>query len=201
MKGSEGNPSVTNPSATASAMASGPRSLASDDDVRLRRVVREYHDFVWRSLRRMGVPEHGAEDAAQQVFLVMAGRLNAVSYDNERSFLFGTVIRVASDVRRAQARRRELIGEDAAEPVDESPSAEAIVDEKKAREMLDRILESMPDDMRTVFVLSELEELVAPEVAEVLGIPVGTVASRLRRAREHFQTAVTRMQRTTTRQP
>jgi RNA polymerase sigma-70 factor (ECF subfamily) len=177
-----------------------PRTIVCEDDARLRRVVREYHDFVWRALRRMGVAEHATEDAAQQVFLVMANKLAGVSYDNERSFLFGTVVRVASDVRRAQSRRREVNGEDVEDRIDESPSAEVLLDEKKARVVLDGILQSMPEDLRAVFVLCELEELVAPEVAEMLYVPVGTVASRLRRAREHFQAAATRLQRTT-RQP
>lgn len=182
--------------ASPSAVVGAPRMVACEDDARLRRVVREYHDFVWRALRRMGVAEHATEDAAQQVFLVMAHRLQGVSYDNERSFLFGTVVRVAADARRAQSRRREVDGDSVDEPVDPSPSAEAMVDEKKARAILDTILRSMPDDLRAVFVLCELEELVAPEVAEVLGVPVGTVASRLRRAREHFQAAASRLQRT-----
>jgi RNA polymerase sigma-70 factor (ECF subfamily) len=59
----------------------------------------------------------------------------------------------------------------------------------------------MPDDLQAVFVLCEIEELAAPEAAELLAIPVGTVASRLRRAREHFQAAAQRMKRSTTRQP
>jgi RNA polymerase sigma-70 factor (ECF subfamily) len=126
----------------------------------------------------------------------MANKLERVSYDNERSFLFGTIVRVAADARRAQARRREVNGDDVDEPVDESPSAEALVDEKKARAMLDTILRSMPEDLRAVFVLCELEELVAPEVAEMLGVPIGTVASRLRRARELFRAAAVSLKRT-----
>jgi RNA polymerase sigma-70 factor (ECF subfamily) len=186
--------------ASPSAVVGAPRSMVCVDDARLRRVVREYYDFVWRALRRMGVAEHGAEDAAQQVFLVIANKLEGVSYENERSFLFGTIVRVAADARRAQSRRREVNGEEVEEPIDESPSAEVMVDERKARAMLDAILRAMPDDLRAVFILCELEELDAPEVADVLGVPVGTVASRLRRAREHFQAAASRLQRRT-RQP
>lgn len=186
--------------ASSSAVVGASAAVVCADDARLRRVVREYHDFVWRALRRMGVAEHAAEDASQQVFLVMAHKLENVSYDNERSFLFGTVVRVAADARRAQARRREVNGEDLEEPIDPSPSAEVMVDERKARAMLDSILRSMPDDLRAVFVLCELEEVIAPEAAEMLEIPAGTVASRLRRAREHFQAAASRLQRTT-RQP
>ena len=167
------------------------------DDVRLRRIVRDYHDFVWRSLRRMGVPEQVTEDASQQVFLVLSHKLDAVAPESERSFLFGTVVRVASDVRRTQTRRREVHDADVDERIDEAPSAEAILDEKKARAMLDEILHAMAEELRAVFVLCEIEELTAVEVAELLAIPVGTVSSRLRRAREHFHAAAVRLKRTT----
>ncbi len=173
--------------------------MACADDARLRRLVRDHHDFVWRSLRRMGVPESATEDATQQVFLVLSRKLADVPVDSERSFLFGTVVRVASDARRTQARRREVHGADIDDKPDESPSAEAILDEKKARAMLDEILHSMSEDLRAVFVLFEIEELQASEIAELLGIPTGTVASRLRRAREHFHAAANRLKRT--RQP
>ncbi|MBX3205724.1 MAG: sigma-70 family RNA polymerase sigma factor [Labilithrix sp.] len=169
---------------------------ARAEEARLRRIVDDYNDFVWRSLRRMGVPEHATEDAAQQVFLVLSHKLDAVALENERSFLFGTVVRVASGVRRAQSRRREVAGAQVEEPIDETPAADVLVDEKKARAILDEILLTMPEELRAVFVLFELEEVAATEVAEVLGIPVGTVASRLRRAREVFHAAANRFKRT-----
>ena len=186
--------------ASPGALAGAARMTARADEARLRRIVDEYHDFVWRALRRMGVSEHVTEDAAQQVFLVLSHKLDLVAPENERSFLFGTVVRVASDARRAQSRRREVSGAEVEEPVDESPAADVLVDEKKARAILDGILQSMPEDLRAVFVLFELEELPAAEVAELLAIPVGTVASRLRRAREVFHAAANRLKRTT-RQP
>lgn len=185
-------------SASTSALAGADAStMACVDDARLRRIVRDHQDFVWRSLRRMGVAESATEDATQQVFLVLSRKLADVSADSERSFLFGTVVRVASDARRAQARRREVHGAEVEDRPDESPSAEAIVDEKKARAMLDEILHSMSEDLRAVFVLFEIEEVQASEIAELLGIPAGTVASRLRRAREHFHSAANRLKRTT----
>lgn len=171
-------------------------AIARAEEARLRHIVRDHHDFVWRSLRRMGVPESAAEDATQQVFLVLSRKLGDVPAESERSFLFGTVVRVASDARRSQARRREVHGAVVEDKPDESPSAEAIVDEKKARAMLDEILHSMSEDLRAVFVLFEIEELQASEIAELLGIPTGTVASRLRRAREHFHAAAARIKRT-----
>jgi hypothetical protein len=63
-----------------------------------------------------------------------------------------------------------------------------------SQQLLDDILDQMPQDMRTVFTLFEFEDLTGPEIAQVLGIPLGTVASRLRRAREYFRVEVRRFE-------
>jgi RNA polymerase sigma-70 factor (ECF subfamily) len=71
-----------------------------------------------------------------------------------------------------------------------------LLDRKQARELLDRVLDAMPDDLRTAFVLFELEGYSGPEVAEMLEIPLGTATSRLRRARETFRESVAKIRRT-----
>lgn len=173
----------------------GPVASASDDAARLRRLVDANFEFIWRTLRRLGVPEADADDAAQQVFLVIARKLPLIDANNERSFLFGTALRVASDWRRARRRRREEPGHEpgAADPSDSGPGPEDLVAQRRARALLDEVLDGMPEDLQTVFVLFELEELPTPEIASLLGIPVGTVASRLRRAREEFQDRAKRL--------
>ena len=107
----------------------------------------------------------------------------------------GTAIRVAHDTRRARAKRDARDGgEDAFESlVDAAPSPEQALDARRAREMLDRIIEGLPEDVQPVFVLFEIDGLSKGEIAEALSIPEGTVASRLRRAREHFDAAVARI--------
>jgi len=209
LKGRE-SPSVaafsTSPESGASA-AGVASSIRETDDARLRRIVRDHYDFVWRALRRLGTPEAVTEDAAQRVFLVMSKKLAIVALESERSFLFGTAVRVASDARRTNARLRqhEVPAEDEHETttsaVDLAPNAEVLVDEKRARLLLDRILDSMPDEMREVFVLCAIEELTAPEASEALGIPEGTIRSRLRRARELFEAATHRIQIQAMRKP
>ena len=77
--------------------------------------------------------------------------------------------------------------------VDNKPSAENLLDERRARELLDRVLDSMEEKLREVFVLFELEEIEIPAIAEILEIPVGTVGSRLRRAREEFSAIAKRV--------
>ena len=71
---------------------------------------------------------------------------------------------------------------------------DAELDRARARVLLDAILNAMPEELRTVFVLFELEQLGTPQIAELLGLPRGTVASRMRRAREDFEARVQRLE-------
>ncbi|MHB8873289.1 MAG: RNA polymerase sigma factor [Myxococcaceae bacterium] len=164
----------------------------------LRALFEQQYDFVWRSARRLGVPEEAADDAAQQVFLVASKRLGEIRPGSERAFLFGTAMRVASDLRRASARRNELHsgGDDEAveRAADPGRGPEELADHKRARTLLDAVVASMPEDLRAVFVSFELEGMTMSEIATAVDVPAGTVASRLRRAREHFQSWVKRLQ-------
>src|SRR5438094_10600614 len=92
-----------------------PASPARDapDHARVRRMLDEYFDFIWRSLRRFGLSDDRADDAAQQVFMIASRKLDSIQPESERSFLFGTAMRVASDLRRSAAYRREISCEDA----------------------------------------------------------------------------------------
>jgi RNA polymerase sigma-70 factor, ECF subfamily len=157
-------------------------------------LVREHYGFVWRLLRRLGLREGDADDAAQQVFLAAAGRLGDVEPSRERSFLYGVALNVGSRARRSQGRRREEPLEAAGEREAHEPNAEQLLERRQARQLLDALLDEMPDDLRVVFVLFELEELSTPEIAELCQIPVGTAASRLRRAREDFEERVARVE-------
>lgn len=157
------------------------------NDARVHATVTEHYDFVWRSLRRLGVPEASADDEAQQVFCVFARRAAEVPAGKEKTFLFGVVIRVAQASRRTTARRAEVSDDAVAEIASSAPGADTLLEEARARALLDRLLLELPMDLRTVFVLYELEELTMADIATTLALPPGTVASRLRRARAAFQ--------------
>ncbi len=165
-------------------------------DARLAELLRVHFRLVWRALRRLGVPEHAVDDAAQEVFIVAAKKLTTIAPAYERRFLYGVALRVAANARRARAARPEKSETvELEETASAAPSPEALLDRKRARELLDATLEAMPDDLRTAFVLFELEGCSAPEVAALLGIPIGTATSRLRRAREAFRAAVSKLHR------
>jgi RNA polymerase sigma-70 factor, ECF subfamily len=161
---------------------------------RLRALVDEHFAFVWRSLRRLGVADEAVDDAAQQVWIVASRRLDSIERGKEAAFLFGVAIRVAADARRARRRRREEpTPEHGLERIDASPGPDELVDGQRARQRLDDALGALPMDLRAVLVLSELEGCSGPEIARLLEIPLGTVASRLRRARELFVESVRRL--------
>lgn len=171
-----------------------PRPNVLDADARIRELVNLHFDFVWRVLRRLGVPAGVVEDATQEVFIIADKKTREIWPEQERSYLFAIALRVAAAKRRAEKRRPDQLEAHAwAEVMDSSPGPDVMLDERRAREVMDRILESIPLEQRAVFILFELEDMTTQEVADALGIPSGTVASRLRRARELFLEQVKRI--------
>lgn len=160
---------------------------SSDRDRRLRGMVTDYIDFVARVLRNAGVPEGQLDDDIQRTFITIARRMDDIRPGAEKSFLLRTALHVAAHARRTLARRREVITEDFPSLVEELATPEMLTDQKRMRQLLDRILDQMVPDLRMVFVLYEFEELSMAEIAAALDIPQGTVASRLRRARADFR--------------
>jgi RNA polymerase sigma-70 factor, ECF subfamily len=160
---------------------------------RIQAAVIAHFDFLWRTIRRLGVEPGTVDDAAQEVFIVANKGIAEVPVGKERSYLFAIALRVAAQKRRTQRRRREVSGHDALHEVtDAAKGPDELLDECRARQVMDQILESLPLEQRAVFVLFEMEEMTTVQIAEMLDIPAGTVASRLRRSRELFMKAVNR---------
>jgi RNA polymerase sigma-70 factor (ECF subfamily) len=160
--------------------------LPDDDCVDFTALVARELGWVWRLLRRVGLSAADADDAAQQVFVVAAQKRDQLEPGKARSFLYGTALRVAANVRRSLARRRALHDEVALAGPPHTVSQDDLLEQQRARALADELLAELSDDLRRVLVLSEIEQLTAPQIAELEGIPVGTVASRLRRARGRF---------------
>lgn len=171
------------------------KSRAGEQNVRLRGMVDRYLDFVARVLRNAGTPDAEIDDDVQRTFITVARRLDDVRQGAEKSFLLQTALRVAAHARRTAARRREVPHGEAPELIESFATPEQLTDQKRARQLLDAVLDRMTPDLRTVFVLYEFEELSMIEIAAALGIPQGTVASRLRRARADFRERVRSLER------
>lgn len=163
---------------------------AKREGARLRAVIDGEHAFVWRSVRRLGVPMTDVDDAVQKVFLVAARRLPGVPVGRERAFLFATATRVASNERRGERRKRATDLGAIDEMASPAPSPEQVASN---RAMLDAILDPLPIDLRVVVVLYELEQMTTDEIGQMLDLPPGTVASRLRRARGQIDLTLKRM--------
>ncbi|MCY1004046.1 sigma-70 family RNA polymerase sigma factor [Nannocystis pusilla] len=152
---------------------------------------RAHFTYVHQNLRRLGVPPAAVEDAAQEVFLIVLRRADA-PITNVRGWLFGIVRRIAWRFRRGASRRDRLVQALTHEP----PGAgvdDAHLREREATEWLERFLARLDDDKRAVFVLAELEEQTAGEIASALGIKENTVYSRLRAARQEFDRSCARL--------
>ena len=165
-----------------------PRAPA--DRTRLERMFEAHHALVWRTLRRRGLDADAAADATQQTFLVAAERLTDINTDSERAFLVGTALRVAF------AWGRKTVRWQLDEDMDRRAAAGArdVLDEQTAIQLCDLALSKVDPELAEIFVLFELEDLTSPEIAALLEIPLGTVASRLRRAREQFRMVVSRIE-------
>lgn len=169
------------------------RAAAEQRATRLSAVVVREHDFVWRSLRRLGAPPVAAEEALSKVFDVLAARLDDVAPGKERAFLFRVAASAARGERRALTRLRAREAHAADWLYGQAPlDPESLVGDAERLRVLDDLLATLDDEARAVFVLHELEEMSRDECAEVLAITPGTVASRLRRGRAMFDAAVRR---------
>jgi RNA polymerase sigma-70 factor, ECF subfamily len=176
----------------ASPVLEGPPTMPDAAEIpraRVAALVSEHFNFVWRLLRRLGIPRDEADDAAQQVFMIACRRLDDIEPGREQAFLHGTAIRVAANLRRALGRREHADADlHALEARGIAPDRGAELGQ--ACDLLDQVLARLPDELRTLIVLVEIEELEVAEAARLEGIPAGTAASRLRRARARFRAAL-----------
>jgi glucose/mannose transport system substrate-binding protein len=159
----------------------------------LRELMALHEGALAHHLARLGVPPAEVDDAVQEVFIVAARKLSEMRAGSERAFLFATALRVARNARRGFSRRTNLVASlhDVASRA--SPTAEELAEEMQGQALLDDVIEQIPSDARLVFLLTELEELPVAAVAQRLGVPAGTVASRLRRARAYIEECSSRL--------
>ena len=156
-------------------------------------VYRTHFAFVRRTLRRLGVSDASAEDVTQEVFVVVSRRLAEFEQRSSiETWLFGIARHLAYRHRRHVGRRIVTVGDDALETVTDTlaRSAQEIAEHREASHVLDRLLDTLDDKSRRVFVLAELEERPMPQVAEEMNINLNTAYTRLRAARRGLASAL-----------
>ncbi len=146
--------------------------------------------FVRRNLGRLGVPTASVEDAAQDVFIVAQRHLDKFrGGTSERAWLSAIALRVASDYRRA-ATLRATIPIHEVMPVAHQPSALDIVAHRQELGRANAALQHLSSAQRSVFLLADVEELTAPEIAERTQTKLATVYTRMLAARKRFSAAL-----------
>ena len=165
-------------------LPSGPAVVPSFDEIYERHL-----DFVWRALRGLGIPAPLLDDAVQDVFVVVHRRLWTFEGRSKMTtWLFGIALRVARNYRRERRFNQDLspvegVSDERPSPFEEAARSEAV-------QLLERVLDALDDKKRIVFVLMEIEQMTAEEVAALLEINVNTVYSRRRSARVEFDRLV-----------
>jgi len=178
--------------------------LPTESDVTPRRLYDSHFPFVWRNLRRLGVPDSILEDAAQDVFLVVHRRWDSFDarWSSVETWLFGILMRVARNHRRS-LRRRAWVVPSTGEIVEVVPSTQAgpaeLVARREAVVLLDRLLDALDDDKRAIVVLVDVEQLSVPQAAEALSVNLNTAYWRLRTARTQLRKALVRIKAAETR--
>jgi len=164
------------------------QTAPADDAARVEEIFKTHADFVWRALRRQGVPDAEVEDAVQEVFLVVYRRVDEyVEQGSIRAWLFTISRQVASHYRRSLARRGRKLDALSDEPVVQGGAMDAR-ERAEAVAVVNAFLNELGEEQAMVFYLIEIEGLTAPEVASSLGVNLNTVYGRLRLARKRFET-------------
>jgi RNA polymerase sigma-70 factor (ECF subfamily) len=157
-------------------------------------VYDSYFPYVWRSVQRLGVPASQVDDAVQEVFIVVHRRLGEFEARSPiKTWLYAIALRVARAHRAKNRRARDEAGlDDVQISAPEATRPDSVASSAEAARLVQALLDGLDDDQREVFVLAELEQLSAPEIARALDVKLNTVYSRLRLARAAFAAAADR---------
>lgn len=150
-------------------------------------IFQQHARFLWRTLMNLGVPSHEAQDLCQEVMITVHRRLPDFDGKSLRGWLYGICVRVASDYRRSARVRREVLHGEVPDAGFEVDQAEALEQGSRLTRVL-TALARLGEEKRTAFVLYEVEELTLAEISEALDVPLQTVYSRIKSARQALRT-------------
>ncbi|HEY3594264.1 MAG TPA: sigma-70 family RNA polymerase sigma factor [Polyangiaceae bacterium] len=171
---------------------SQPLSSPSEVNAELRAIYAKWANFVWLTLQRLGVRYDDLEDVCHDVFVIAHRKLPEFDKRTQvNAWLFGICVRVAANYRRRAHIRLEQAsgslnqedGPNVAAPEWTHPDQEFVRRETRAR--VEAIFDRMDLPKRAVFLMFEVEGLSCKQIAEQLGLPIGTVYSRLHAARQY----------------
>ena len=181
----------------------GSREARLPETAKVRPTFAQIYDatfpFIWRTVRRLGVDESAVDDVTQDVFVTVYRRLGDFEMRcAPKTWVFGIAMGIVSNYRRSRRRKdaalplashiasAELVADGGADPMEQASRAEA-------GRIVHRLLDQLGEEKAVVFVMSELEGMTVPEIAELVGANINTVYSRLRAARKEFDQALSRM--------
>ena len=155
-----------------------------------------YFRFVWSTARYMGVETKALDDVVQDVFVIIYERVHTLQQREAlRSWSYGIVRRVVLTHHRTQRSALNkaeelLVNADLIHPV--LPTPQQITEESERAKLFWSLVSVLDERKREVFLLAEFEEMTAPEIAKLTNLPLNTVYSRLRAAREELEEALRR---------
>jgi RNA polymerase sigma-70 factor (ECF subfamily) len=195
------------PPVCASAAVSGdhPRGIAAPNPAReldaesmsFGAIYLRHFDFVWRNLRRYGVPQDAIDDAIQDVFLVVHARLASFEGRSSlRTWMFGIARRVARDHRPSARAHAEGVGAETLEALPDvaSKSPLATLEAIEGARLLETLLAGLAPNKRDAFILVQLEQMTVLEAGQALGVNSNTISSRVRSARQDLDHAIARLE-------
>ncbi|HEY5955683.1 MAG TPA: RNA polymerase sigma factor [Polyangiaceae bacterium] len=155
-----------------------------------------YFSFIWSVTRYLGVERAEVDDVVQEIFVIIHRRMHSIEQpESVRSWIYSIIRRAVGRYRRTRRAKGTSMGVDRVEPetmqLDWS-TPHSLAEQSEQVELLQTLLDKLDPPKREVFILVELEEMTAPEIAIAIGIPLNTVYSRLRAARQELDEALQR---------
>lgn len=170
-------------------LSAAPPSSGEPNRAAVAAIYRTHARELWRVLGRLGVQAAAVEDALHELFIVVQRRLPEFEHRAAiRTWLYAIAVRIARKFRE-RARRDQVEPPPVQEWVSGDRGPDRALLDAEALRLLDALLAELDEAKREVFVLHEVEELAAPQIAAILEINVNTVYSRLREAKKAFAKA------------
>ena len=168
--------------------------MTTAPDAQFTALVQRQTRFVFRVAYAVLLNAHDAEDAVQETFLKLCRNHGWQQAQNERAFLARAAWRVAVDLRPRAQRSADAAAVDEIDSVPSpEPGPELLLLAADQHALIHAMVDALPEELRVPLVLASFEELSSRDIGTVLGIPEGTVRTRLQRARKMLRDKLARL--------